>query len=131
MALKSVESPYSVSATVGRLTAAIMRRRITIFARIDHAANARAVGLEMPDEQVLVFGDPRAGTPLMRSDPRVGFELPLRLVVWTEDGMTRIGYEPPVTLAARYDVGARDDVLRAMGDLLAELVTEATMRSAA
>ena len=131
MALTSVESPYSVSATVGRLTAAIMRRRITIFARIDHAANARAVGLEMPDEQVLIFGDPRTGTPLMTSDPRVGVELPLRLVVWSQDGVTRIGYEQPETLAARYDLSARDDVLRAMSDLLAGLVTDATLRSAA
>ena len=131
MALTSFESPYSVSATVGRLTAAIMRRRITIFARIDHAANARAVGLEMPDEQVLVFGDPRAGTALMKSDPRVGYELPLRLVVWSDAGVTRIGYEQPETLAARYDVAARDDILGAMSDLLAGLVTEATLRSAA
>ncbi len=95
MAFKTVESPYSVDHTVGRLIDSLFRRGITVFARIDHASNARLAGLELADEQVLIFGDPRAGTVLMQADPRVGFELPLRMVVWRKDGVTHVGYEEP------------------------------------
>lgn len=131
MALTSTESPYGVGETVGRLISSIMRRGITVFARIDHAANARAVGLELPEEQVVIFGDPRAGTRLMQADPRAGLELPLRIVVWAQDGTTRIGYHPPEALRDSFDLGARAEVLSAMSSLLAMLVSEATMRSVA
>ncbi len=131
MELTTVESPYSVGDTVGRLMAAVFRRGITVFARINHAANARAVGLSMADEEVLIFGDPRAGTVLMQGDPRVGFELPLRVVVWSQDGVTRIGYESPDSFAEGYDMAGRTEVLRRMADLLAELASEATMGGAA
>jgi uncharacterized protein (DUF302 family) len=131
MELTTVESPYSVSDTTGRLMAAVFRRGITVFARINHAANARAVGLSMADEEVLIFGDPRAGTVLMQADPRVGLELPLRVVVWSEDGVTRVGYEPPDSLAQSYDMAGRTEVLERMAGLLADLASEATMRGAA
>jgi uncharacterized protein (DUF302 family) len=131
MELTTVESPYSVGDTVGRLMAAVFRRGITVFARINHAANARAVGLSMADEEVLIFGDPRAGTVLMQADPRVGFELPLRVVVWSQDGVTRIGYEPPESLGESYELAGRGEVLGRMAGLLAQLALEATMRGAA
>jgi uncharacterized protein (DUF302 family) len=131
MELTTVESPYSVGDTVGRLMAAVFRRGITVFARINHAANARAVGLSMADEEVLIFGDPREGTVLMQADPRVGFELPLRVVVWDQDGVTRIGYESPESLGERYELADRAEVLKRMATLLAGLVSEATLRGVA
>lgn len=131
MELTTVESPYTVSDTTGRLMAAVFRRGITVFARINHAANARAVGLRMADEEVLIFGDPRAGTVLMQADPRVGFELPLRVVVWSQDGVTRIGYQAPESLAGSYELANRTEVLGRMAALLADLTSEATMRGAA
>jgi uncharacterized protein (DUF302 family) len=131
MELTTVESPYTVSDTTARLMAAVFRRGITVFARINHAANARAVGLRMADEEVLIFGDPRAGTVLMQADPRVGFELPLRVVVWRQGGVTRIGYQAPESLAESYELADRTEVLRRMAALLADLTSEATMRGAA
>ena len=131
MGLTTVESPYSVSDTTGRLVAAIFRRGITVFARINHAGNARAVGLRMADEEVLIFGDPRAGTVLMQADPRVGLELPLRVVIWSQDGVTRIGYQSPESFGESYELAGRTEVLRRMAALLADLAAEATMRGAA
>ena len=131
MAFKTVESPYSVDHTVGRLIDSLFRRGITVFARIDHASNAHLAGLELADEQVLLFGDPRAGTVLMQADPRVGLELPLRMVVWRQGEATQIGYEEPEGLAAAYELAGLEETLSRMGALLAQLAAEATMVRAA
>lgn len=109
--LTSALSPHSVHHTADRAEAAIQRRAITIFARVDHGAGAREVGLEPPDEELLVFGDPKAGTLLMQVDPTFGYELPLRLLAWDASGQTMIGYRAPAAMAAGYalapDAGAQ------------------------
>jgi uncharacterized protein (DUF302 family) len=126
MPLQVTKSPHPVAATADRLIAALEGRGITVFARIDHAGGARAAGLELPDEELLVFGDPRAGTPLMQDDPQVGYELPLRLLIWEAGGETLIGYRPPTELAERYAIGARSELLARMTKLLEGLVAEAS-----
>ncbi len=118
-------SPHSVEETVERLRGSLERRSITVFATIDHAAGAREVGLALPDETVVVFGDPRAGTPLMQKDPTVGIELPLRVLVWDERGATKVGYEDPTELADRYRLDETQERLERMRALLAELAAEA------
>jgi uncharacterized protein (DUF302 family) len=125
MPLTFAESPHSVRATADLLLAALHRRELTVFARIDHGGAARAAGLELSDEELLIFGDPRAGTLLMQADQEVGYELPLRLLVWDAAGGTRIGYRAPGELVERYDVESRPEVLNRMGVLLEELVAEA------
>jgi beta-galactosidase len=125
MTLTFAESPHGVHATSDRLVAALRRRELTLFARIDHGGAARAAGLELPDEELLIFGDPRAGTLLMQADPEVGYELPLRVLVWDAAGRTHIGYRPPSELAERYGVESRAEVLDRMSALLQELVAEA------
>ena len=124
MAVKALESPHGVGATVDRAVAALGRRGITVFARIDHAAGARAVGLALADEEVLIFGDPRAGTLLMQSDPAVGYELPLRLLAWDAGGRTMIGYRPPTELADAYEISGQSEILGRMEGLLEQLVAE-------
>ena len=111
--------------TVGRLSEAIERRGLTVFGRIDHAAAARESGLELADEQVVVFGNPRAGTPLMQSDPRIGIDLPLRILVWADAEGVLLGYRDPRELAADYDVAQHESILEQMATLLAELSGEA------
>jgi uncharacterized protein (DUF302 family) len=118
-------STGSVSETIERLLAALEQRSITVFARIDHAEGARSVGLALPDETVLVFGSPRAGTPLMQADATVGIELPLKILVWDDDGTTTLGYHDPTELAAAYELGSAAGVLEQMQRLLAALVAEA------
>ena len=117
-------SSATVAETVQRLIDALEARKITIFARIDHAEGARRVGLELPAEIVIIFGNPQAGTPLMQQDATVGIELPLRMLVWDDDGATKIAYHDPRALAVHYalEAGARLD---AMLQLLESLAHEA------
>ena len=110
---------------MGRLLAALETRGITLFARIDHAGAARNAGLELPEELVIVFGNPRTGTPLMQRDPRVGIELPLRMLVWERDGEVHVGYLDPRALAAAYDLRNDTAVLEQMAGLCEQLAAEA------
>jgi uncharacterized protein (DUF302 family) len=126
MTLRVVHSPHSVAATTERLLQALGDRGITMFARIDHAGGARAAGLALPDEELVIFGDPRAGTLLMQLDPQVGYELPLRLLLWDAGGGTLVGYRPPTELSQRYAVGEQTELLGQMTGLLEGLVAEIT-----
>jgi uncharacterized protein (DUF302 family) len=111
--------------TMRRLIEAIASRGLTVFARIDHAAAAREAGLELAPEQVVIFGNAEAGTPLMQSDPRIGAELPLRMLVWQDGRRALLGYNDPRELAQRYDVEQRRGTLETMSALLAALASEA------
>ena len=119
-------SPHDYRETVERLLAAIEQRGITVFARIDHAAAAREVGLSLADEEVVVFGNPKAGTGLMQEDPTVGIELPLRILIWGGKDGVHLGYEDPRELAGSYALAGHTAVLDAMADLLESLVGEAS-----
>lgn len=125
MPLSAVNSPHSVQETADRLVAALERRGIEIFARIDHAQGAREAGLQLRDEQLLIFGDPRVGTALMQEDPSIGYELPLRVLIWDADGQTMIGHRLMATLAGEYEVAEHAVVLQRMNGLLDELISEA------
>src|SRR3954451_11479461 len=102
------------SETVVRLIDAIESRGLTVFAQIDHAAAASEAGLELAAEEVVLFGNPRAGTPLMQSDPRIGVELPLRMLIWEDGDGAVLGYTDPRELVARYDVEPHHATLEMM-----------------
>ena len=99
----SKPSPYSVDETIRRLDEVVRGKGLTVFARIDHRSGAREVGLEMQDEQVLILGNPRAGTPLMVERPLMGLDLPLRVLVWrAADGRVWASYQDSAFIARRY-----------------------------
>ena len=86
-----------------RLAEAVTARGMSVMARIDHAGAAARVGLELRPTEVLIFGNPRAGTPLMQSAQTLGIDLPLRALVWQdEQGKVFLGYYDPQWLAARH-----------------------------
>lgn len=111
--------------TVGALLESLQRRGLKLFARIDHAAAAREEGLDLAEEEVLLFGDPKAGTPLMRSDRRVGVELPLRMLVWRDSEQVLLGYRDPRELQAAYELARSTPALERMAKLLGDLAEEA------
>lgn len=79
--LQTRTSPYPVGDTLDRLESVLRTKGIKIFARIDHSAEAQAVGLSLPPTQLLIFGNPKAGTPLMQASPSVGLDLPMKILV--------------------------------------------------
>ena len=99
-------SRYGFTETLDRLENALQRRQLEIFARFDHSGAARRVGLTMPDTQVVVFGSPKAGTPLMLASPPVALELPLRILVADDGGHTVVTYLNPSSLADRFGIPA-------------------------
>lgn len=118
-------SPHDVASTAARVETALRARSVTLFAAVDHAAGAREAGLELADEVLLVFGNPKVGTGLMQADPTVGIELPLRLLIWDEQGTTQIAFSDPAELASRYAVSGRMPVLSQLRTLLDQVVAEA------
>ena len=117
MAIKP--SNHSVKETVDRLTAALKGKGITPIARVDHAAAAKAAGLELKPTEVLLFGNPRLGTPLMQASRHIAIDLPMKVLVWEDDaGKVWIGYTTPDTLKARYKIDGKDDVLKTIAGVL-------------
>jgi uncharacterized protein (DUF302 family) len=123
--MRTVTSCSGYGETLSRLLEATAHRGLTVFAQIDHAEAAREVGMELADEAVVVFGNPRVGTSLMQEDPKIGIELPLRMLVWNDGEHTRVGYNDPRDLSRLYQVAPQAVTLEAMSALLEELAHEA------
>jgi uncharacterized protein (DUF302 family) len=98
-------SPLTFEGTIERLVQAIATAGMTIFARIDHAANARDVGMTMPPATVLIYGNPKGGTPIMLASPPAALDLPLRVLVRErEDGTVMIAFHPIAAMLRRAGV---------------------------
>ena len=114
-----VTSKRSVADTADRLESLIRAKGMKIFARIDQAAEANAVGLTMRPMVLLIFGDPKGGTPLMNRYPSIAMDLPLKALVWqSAEGKVLISYNSPEYLQQRHGLdappfGALSDLFRA------------------
>ena len=118
-------SKFDHAETVKRAVAAIEQRGLVVVQRIDHAAAARGAGLELDPTTVIVFGNPKAGTPLMQAAPTIALDLPLRVLVWQRDGSVRVAYHAPAAVAAAH--GAKDHpVAGKMTEALAAIAAAAT-----
>jgi uncharacterized protein (DUF302 family) len=108
-----------------RLREALDAHGLQLFARIDHAAGARKANVELDADVLLIFGNVHVGTPLMQADPRVGIELPLRMLIWQDPDGTHVGYLDPRELADRYALGGHQETLERQGAVLASLAAAA------
>jgi uncharacterized protein (DUF302 family) len=98
-------SPFSVEETLLRLQEAIRSRNLILFANIDHSGGAKQVGLKMQEAHVLIFGSPKAGTPLMIASPLLALDLPLKVLVWqSEDERVWVSSTSATYLQVRYSI---------------------------
>ena len=119
-------SRHDPAQTMERLVAGVTKRGMAVLARIDHAAAAAKAGLELRPTEVLIFGNPKAGTPLMQEAQTIGIDLPLRMLVFQDaEGRTWILYYDPKWLAARHGIDTDEPVLAAMASALAAVAGEA------
>jgi uncharacterized protein (DUF302 family) len=95
-------STRSVSDTVSRLTGILSARGMKVFAVIDQRAEASQAGLQLRETTLVEFGNPAAGTPVMAAAPFAALDLPLKVLIWADEGQTKVSYYGPAALAARY-----------------------------
>ena len=127
-------SPYSPKETMERLEGAVTQRGLTVFARIDHTAGAAKIGKSLRPTEVLIFGNPQGGTPLMECAQSVGIDLPLKALVWEDaSGQVWLGYNDPSYVAKRHEVpacAAAAKIAEALAGISAEVIAPASSSGA-
>lgn len=122
-------SAYSVKETIDRLEAIFKSKGMRIFARIDHAAAAKSAGQEVPPTELLIFGTPKIGTPLIQSNIIAGIDLPLKALAYREpDGQVYLVYNHPGYLARRHEITNRNKLVSAISRILTNLTDEAVQK---
>lgn len=125
--LISVQSVYTVDQTLNRFERAARDKGMTVFARIDHAAGAAKVDKVLRPTELLIFGNPKAGTPLMQSRQTVAIDLPMKALAWADSGgQVWLTYNDPGYLVQRHDITDRDALVEKMRRVLGELSAAAT-----
>jgi uncharacterized protein (DUF302 family) len=126
--LTTIPSSYGPQDTMNRLEAAVKAKGMTVFARIDHADGATGAGLSLRPTEVLIFGNAKAGTPLMQSVQTIGLDLPLKALVWQDaSGKTWLSYNDPAWLAKRHGLsGETEAVVNIMAGALEAVAKAAT-----
>jgi uncharacterized protein (DUF302 family) len=120
-----IASHYSVDETVERVNDLLQSKGITLFSLIDHSGEAEKVGIKILPTKLLIFGNPKHGTPVMLAAPSIAIDLPLKILVWEDTaGKTRISYNSPEYLVRRH--GLPQDLVKSFGILesLATLAAE-------
>jgi uncharacterized protein (DUF302 family) len=120
------QSRYSYSETVTRLSKAMVDAGNTVFGTIDQSRAATEVGLTLRPTTLIIFGNPKAGTPLMDAYPLVGLELPLKMLVWQEGATVNVAYTPMSEIAQRYGITGRDAQIAAIDHALDSLSSAVT-----
>lgn len=119
----SLESNHSVDTAVDKLKGILASKGITLFAVVDHSGEAEKAGMTMPPTKLLIFGSPKAGTPLMQASPSIAIDLPLKILVWQDsEGKVWVSYNSPQYLGDRHGIPA---------DLLKNIAAVETLATAA
>jgi uncharacterized protein (DUF302 family) len=122
----SVASAHSVADTADRLEAILGAKGMTVFARVDHAAGAQKAGKSMPPTLLLIFGNPKVGTPLMLCSPSIAIDLPQKALIWEDaNGKTWISYNDPQFLKLRHNTEGCDEVLQKVSMALGNFASKA------
>jgi uncharacterized protein (DUF302 family) len=117
-------SPYSVTETGDRFEALLAERGVTVFARVDHGAGAASVDLELRPTEVIIFGNPRVGTPLMQCGQSIAIDLPQKLLIWeNEAGDVYLAYNDPRYLAMRHGLPGCEEAIAQVEEILMGLTS--------
>ena len=119
-------SPYSASETIDRLENILNAKGLTVFTRVDHAAGAKKVDLALGGSELIIFGNPKLGTPLMQENPEMGLDLPLKALAYTDaDGQTYLTYIAPASLETRHNIQTNKAVIEKMTGALDAMTSKA------
>ena len=120
------ESSFSAGETIDRLENILKSKGLTIFTRVNHAAGAKNVGIDMTDSELIIFGNPKLGTPLMLENPQMGLDLPLKALAYTDaSGQTYLTYTAPATLQDRHDISENTGIIAKMTGALDAMTSAA------
>lgn len=122
-----VESPYDVASTIDNLTTALESKGMTVFGRVNHAANAENAGLALRPTELLIFGNPKIGTPLMNCAQSVALDLPQKMLAYQdESGKVYLSWNDPQYLQSRHAIEGCNEVLQKVSGALANFAKAAT-----
>ena len=125
--LIAVESPHDVATTVDKLVAVLESKGMNIFARINHEEGASKAGMKLRPTELLVFGNPKVGTPLMLCSQSFAIDLPQKMLAWQdENGKVHLGYNDPMHLKDRHNPEGCNEVLGKVSDALSNFAAAAT-----
>jgi uncharacterized protein (DUF302 family) len=125
--LVSMKSSFSVDETTKRLESLLGERNLTLVAKVDHSAGAESVGLALRPTRLLIFGNPRSGTPLMQCGQSVAIDLPMKALIWKDEaGQAWAGYNSPNYLKTRHNLKDCDPALKKSSQALNALIQAAT-----
>ncbi len=123
----AVKSAYDVTTTSDRLVNILGQKGMKVFARIDHAAGAASIGDALAPMELILFGNPKIGTGLMKCAPGTGIDLPMKALVWeADDGSTWLGYNDAEYLKSRHDLNGCDALIEKVKGALAKFANAAT-----
>ena len=120
--LITYSTSLSVTDVIDRTEKILKEKNVSIFARINHSDGARKVGLIMQDEELIIFGNPQIGTPLMIESPAIGIELPLKIIAWKDNEKTIVGFQNPDDLISDYKILKSTSSVEFMKKFLINLV---------
>lgn len=123
----SIKSAHSVAVTADRLEKILGSKGMTVFKRIDHAAGAQKVGKTLPPTELVIFGNPKVGTPLMLCSHSVAIDLPQKALIWQDEaGQVWFSYNDPQYLALRHNIQGCDEVLKKVAGALGNFAKKAS-----
>lgn len=129
--LTTIESKFGPKETMDRFDAEVRSHGMRVFARINHAALAAEAGLSLHPTELIVFGNPRGGTPLMQAAQTIGIDLPLKALVWQDaSGKTWLSFIDPAWLAKRHGVSGAERTTDAISRTLSGIAAAVTAKQA-
>ena len=127
--LISIKSSHDVKVTANRLEQNLKMKGMTVFTRINHAAGAQKVGKELRPTELIIFGNPKVGAPLMQCGQSVAIDLPQKALIWEDEaGQVWLSYNGPKYLAKRHGIKGCDEVIKKLENALGNFAKTATMQ---